>query len=64
MQCNEFEFASNNSGSWLILSIYIGFWISSYYSLIVFLIHTRKQNRSLENLELEETGLEMGDLPG
>ena len=64
MQCNEFGFALNNSGSWLILSIYIGFWISGYYSLIVFLIHTRKQNCSLENLELEETGLGMGDLPG
>lgn len=38
--------------SWLVLLIYSGFWLYSYYYLTIRLIHTRKQNRLLENGDL------------
>ncbi len=44
-----FSFNLNNPESWLILLTYAGFWVYSYYSLVVFLIHLRKQNRLIEN---------------
>ena len=37
--------------SWLVLLVYGVFWLYSYYSLVVCLIHTRKQNLLLENSE-------------
>ena len=53
------QFARSNSNldnpeSWLILLIYIGFWVYSYYSLVILLIHTCKQHRLMETMELEE----------
>ena len=48
------SFQIGSPESWLILTIYTGFWIYSYYSLIVFLIHIRKQNNSIENIDLEK----------
>ena len=54
MQLSESGFHSNNPESWLILLIYTVFWIYGYYSLVVFLIHLRKQNNSIKNVELEE----------
>ena len=54
MQLYESSFNFNDPEFWLILAAYAGFWIYGYYSLIVFLIHIRKQNDSIENIELEE----------
>ena len=51
MQFNRPDLNFNTPESWLVLLIYSGFWFDSYYSLIVRLIHTRKQNRLLENGE-------------
>lgn len=51
MQLDTSSFNLDNPDSWLILSIFTGFWICSYYSLVMCLIHTRKQNRLLENEE-------------
>ena len=51
MQFNRSNFSFNTPESWLVLLIYGGFWLYSYYSLAVCLIHTRKQNRLLENSE-------------
>lgn len=59
MQFNKFSFNLNSSESWLILLIYAGFLLYSYYSLVVYLIHTRKQQRIAENLELEESSLDI-----
>lgn len=56
MQFGRSGFDVDNPDSWLILSIFIGFWVCSYYSLVMCLIHTRKQNRLLEN---EEESLEV-----
>jgi len=50
----EFDISSfnlDNPDSWLIMLIFTGFWVYSYYSLVVLLIHTRKQNLLLENEE-------------
>ena len=59
MQFNKFSFNLNSSESWLILLIYVGFWLYSYSSLVIYLIHTRKQQRIAENLELEESSLDI-----
>ena len=50
----EFDISSlnlDNPESWLILLVFAGFWAYSYYSLVVLLIHTRKQHLLLENEE-------------
>ena len=54
MEFYKFEFSVDSAESWLILLIYIGFWAYSYYSLVIFLIHIRKQNRLMENMENKE----------
>lgn len=59
MQFDQSSLNLANPESWLIVLIYIGFWVYSYYSLVVFLIHTRKQNRLMENMELDENSLEV-----
>ncbi|MDJ0570560.1 MAG: hypothetical protein QNJ53_16155 [Pleurocapsa sp. MO_192.B19] len=61
MQFDEssFNLDLDSPESWLILLIYIGFWVYSYYSLVVFLIHIRKQNRMAKNMELEDNSLEI-----
>ncbi|MDJ0594364.1 MAG: hypothetical protein QNJ72_31050 [Pleurocapsa sp. MO_226.B13] len=61
MQFNTSCFVTDNPESWLILSIYIGFWGYSYYSLVIFLIHTHRRHRLQENMDLEEKGLSAGD---
>lgn len=48
------SFHANSPESWLILTIYAGFWLYSYYSLVIFLIHLRQENKSVDNIELEE----------
>ncbi|MCC0177514.1 hypothetical protein I4641_11045 [Waterburya agarophytonicola K14] len=48
------NFNLDNPESWLILIMYVGFWVYSYYALVVFLIHTRQQNRLTEEIDLEE----------
>ncbi|WP_019504016.1 hypothetical protein [Pleurocapsa sp. PCC 7319] len=58
MQFNKLNFNLDSSESWLILLIYAGFWLYSYYSLVICLIHTHKQQRIAENLELEESSLD------
>ena len=45
MDLYDFSFNFDNPESWLILIMYVGFWVYSYYSLVVFLIHTRQENR-------------------
>lgn len=50
------RFNLNNPDSWLILLVFTGFWAYSYYSFVVLLIHTHKQNLLLEN---EEESLEV-----
>lgn len=52
MQFNRSNLDFNTPESWLVLLIYSGFWLYSYYSLTIRLIHTRKQNRLLENGDL------------
>jgi len=56
MKFDIFGFNLNNPDSWLILLIFAGFWAYSYYSLIILLIHTRKQNALLDN---EDDSLEI-----
>ena len=51
MHFDPSNFNLDNPESWLILLTYIGFWTYSYYSLVILLIHTRKQNQLLENEE-------------
>ena len=51
MDLYDFSFNFDNPESWLILIMYAGFWVSSYYSLVVFLIHTRQENRLRSELE-------------
>ncbi len=48
MQVNIDSFKLDSPESCLIILIYAGFWGYSYYSLIVLLIHTYKQNQSTE----------------
>ena len=54
MQFNTSSFNLNSPESWFILLIYIGFWVYSCYSLVIFLIHIHKQNSLIEDLEAEE----------
>ena len=49
MQLVRSNFDFHTPESWLIMLIYGGFWFCSYYSLVVFLIHIRQQNRLREN---------------
>ena len=51
MEFDISRFNLDNPDSWLILLIFAGFWIYSYYSLVVLLIHMRKQSLLLENEE-------------
>lgn len=51
MHLYDSSFNLDNPESWLILIMYVGFWVYSYYSLIVFLIHTRQENRLKSDLE-------------
>ena len=51
MDLYESGFDFNRPESLLILTIYAGFWIYSCYSLVVLLIHVRKQNNSVENID-------------
>ena len=48
------SFHASSPESWLILAVYVGFWLYSYYSLVIFLIHIRQESKSVENVELEE----------
>ncbi len=54
MQFHTSSFNLDSPESWLILLIYSGFWVYSYYSLVIFLIHIRKQNNLIKDLEAEE----------
>ena len=49
MQFDKSNYSLESPELWLILISYAGFWLYSYYSLIIRLIHTRKQNRIMEN---------------
>lgn len=49
MEFGQSSFNLDTPESWLIIMAYAGFWIYSYYSLIVFLIHTHKENQSATN---------------
>ena len=51
MQLYDSGFNFDTPESWLILIMYAGFWVYSYYSLVVFLIHTRQENRLKSDLE-------------
>ena len=46
MQFNIHRFNLEKPESWLIILIFVGFWVYSYYSLYVLLVHTYKQNQS------------------
>jgi len=51
MQFNTNSFSHSNAESWLIILIYAIFWVFSYYSLIILLIHNRQQNNSIKESE-------------
>ncbi len=46
MQFNIHRLNLGQPESWLIILIFVGFWVYSYYSLFVLLVHTYKQNQS------------------
>jgi len=48
MQFDQSSFNLDTPESWLIVLAYAGFLIYSYYSLVICLIHVRKENRLLE----------------
>ena len=54
MQFDESNFNLGNPEPWLVLLMFIGFFGYSYYSLIVLLIYTHKNNQSTINIEAEE----------
>ena len=49
MEFDRSSFNLDTPESWLIILAYVGFWVYSYYSLVVFLIHIRKKNQSIAN---------------
>ena len=57
MQFNIHRFNLEQPESWLIILIFAGFWVYSYYSLFVLLVHTYRQNQStLPQFEGESYG--------
>ena len=46
MQFNIHRFNLEQPESWLIILVFAGFWVYSYYSLFVLLVHTYKKNQS------------------